>query len=172
MGIRFTYFIICISVCCEKKFATIKGSYGERKVNKILSKLDPTVYEIYHDLYVPTEKNKTTQVDHVVASPYGIFVIETKHFDGWIFVGCLAQPEKCRMKNRVRATVPITRTTWTVALTPYFAFPVPAIFIVSCIYCADLCNSFISSSSNSISSCCSTPFLPMIHGMLNATSPS
>lgn len=29
--------------------------------------------------------NGTTQIDHVVVSKYGIFVIETKNIDGWIF---------------------------------------------------------------------------------------
>lgn len=66
-------------------FASLKGSYGERQVNKIINKLDPDKYKVYHDLYVPTENDKTTQVDHIVTSPYGIFVIETKHFNGWIF---------------------------------------------------------------------------------------
>lgn len=69
----------------KTNIATIKGSYGERQVNKILSNLDEETYKIYHDLYLPTENDKTTQVDHIVTSPYGIFVIETKHLDGWIF---------------------------------------------------------------------------------------
>ena len=29
--------------------------------------------------------NSTTQIDHVLVSRYGIFVIETKHYKGWIF---------------------------------------------------------------------------------------
>ncbi|HAM79234.1 NERD domain-containing protein [Ornithinibacillus bavariensis] len=66
-------------------YATIKGRYGENRVNKLLSKLDGNDYKIYHDLYIPTEENKTTQVDHVVVSPFGIFVIETKAYNGWIF---------------------------------------------------------------------------------------
>lgn len=49
----------------------------------MLSGLDIN-YKLYHDLYVPNEKGGTTQIDHVVTSPYGIFVIETKHYDGWI----------------------------------------------------------------------------------------
>lgn len=28
--------------------------------------------------------NKTTQVDHVIVANYGIFVIETKNYKGWI----------------------------------------------------------------------------------------
>ncbi|WP_047984300.1 NERD domain-containing protein [Ornithinibacillus californiensis] len=66
-------------------YATIKGRFGENRVNKLLRKLDENEYKIYHDLYVPTEENKTTQVDHVVVSSYGIFVIETKAYNGWIF---------------------------------------------------------------------------------------
>jgi Nuclease-related domain len=30
-------------------------------------------------------RNGTTQIDHVVVSIYGLFVIETKNMDGWIF---------------------------------------------------------------------------------------
>ncbi|TYS72460.1 NERD domain-containing protein [Sutcliffiella horikoshii] len=62
----------------------IKGAVGERAVNKELEKLGP-LFTVYHDLYVPNENGGTSQVDHVVTSPTGIFVIETKHYDGWIF---------------------------------------------------------------------------------------
>ncbi|WP_404348084.1 NERD domain-containing protein [Sutcliffiella horikoshii] len=62
----------------------IKGAIGERAVNKELEKLGP-LFTVYHDLYVPNENGGTSQVDHVVTSPTGFFVIETKHYDGWIF---------------------------------------------------------------------------------------
>jgi Nuclease-related domain len=32
-------------------------------------------------------KNETTQIDHVLVSRYGVFVIETKDYKGWIFAG-------------------------------------------------------------------------------------
>ena len=32
---------------------------------------------------LPTEKG-STQIDHIVVSLYGIFVIETKNYKGWI----------------------------------------------------------------------------------------
>lgn len=63
----------------------LKGRLGEAVVNWILSKLDQEKYTIYHDVYVPSQDGKTTQIDHIVTSPYGIFVIETKHYKGWIF---------------------------------------------------------------------------------------
>jgi hypothetical protein len=66
------------------KYPEIKGAIGERYVNNALSKLGPE-YKVLHDLYVPNGKGGTAQVDHVVTSPYGIFVIETKHYNGWIF---------------------------------------------------------------------------------------
>ncbi|KMJ59111.1 hypothetical protein AB685_08595 [Bacillus sp. LL01] len=68
----------------KANFATIKGAAGERAVNKELAKLGP-MFKVYHDLYVPNQEGGTSQVDHVVTSPTGIFVIETKHYDGWIF---------------------------------------------------------------------------------------
>jgi hypothetical protein len=66
------------------KYPVIKGMVGEWYVNRLLSKLDSN-YHIYHDLYVPNGEGGTTQVDHVVTSTFGIFVIETKHYKGWIF---------------------------------------------------------------------------------------
>lgn len=33
---------------------------------------------------LPTE-DRTTEIDHIIASKYGIFVIETKSIKGWIF---------------------------------------------------------------------------------------
>ncbi|AOV09146.1 hypothetical protein BI350_07565 [Sporosarcina ureilytica] len=67
----------------NRNYSVIKGAAGERKVNQLLNRLGPN-YTLFHDLYLPTEKG-TTQVDHIVTSPYGIFVIETKHYNGWIF---------------------------------------------------------------------------------------
>lgn len=32
-------------------------------------------------------KDGTTQIDHVLLTSFGIFVIETKHYSGWIFAG-------------------------------------------------------------------------------------
>ena len=72
------------AIIIQLNYPTIKGAAGERHVNRLLGKLGPN-YSIYHDLYVPNDKGGTTQVDHVVTSPFGIFVIETKHYKGWIF---------------------------------------------------------------------------------------
>lgn len=75
--------LIAMSTYISIKLPQWKGAYGEKMVNNKLSKLG-TEYKIFHDLYVPNEKG-TTQIDHIVTSLYGIFVIETKHYNGWIF---------------------------------------------------------------------------------------
>lgn len=46
--------------------------------------LRPTIYRRLHNVIIPTD-NGTTQIDHLLISRYGIFVIETKNIRGWIF---------------------------------------------------------------------------------------
>jgi len=63
----------------------IKGWLGEKMTTfGIWMRLDPEVYRRIHNVIVPAS-NGTTQIDHVLVSIYGIFVIETKNLDGWIF---------------------------------------------------------------------------------------
>lgn len=40
-----------------------------------------------NDLTLPDGQGSTTQIDHILLSPNGIFVIETKNYKGWIFGG-------------------------------------------------------------------------------------
>lgn len=65
----------------------VKGRIGEAVVAVgALGKLDPVVYRVFNDIVLPRPDGKgTTQIDHVVVSPFGIFVIETKNYAGWIF---------------------------------------------------------------------------------------
>lgn len=48
------------------------------------AKLDSSTYKRFHNVIFPTPRG-TTQVDHIVLSAFGIFVIETKSHNGWIF---------------------------------------------------------------------------------------
>lgn len=61
--------------------AKIKGIIGEKKLSSLLMFLDKDVYQIYNDLYIETSRG-TSQIDHVVVSQFGIFVIETKNYKG------------------------------------------------------------------------------------------
>ncbi|MEM9060377.1 MAG: NERD domain-containing protein [Pseudomonadota bacterium] len=64
-----------------------KGARGERVVHAALtSVLNKEDYRVYSDLIVPVAGG-TTQLDHLVLSRFGIFVIETKNMSGWIFGG-------------------------------------------------------------------------------------
>lgn len=57
-----------------------KGTLGERKVANILSML-PSEYKVINDILIKNG-NISAQIDHVVVSPYGVFVIETKNYTG------------------------------------------------------------------------------------------
>ncbi len=59
------------------------GKVGENKVARILNSL-PREYQVLNNVIIPHQKG-TSQIDHLVISPYGIFVIETKNYEGWIY---------------------------------------------------------------------------------------
>jgi hypothetical protein len=44
----------------------------------------PKEFNALHDVMLKTRKG-FSQIDNIVVSPYGIFVIEAKNYDGWIF---------------------------------------------------------------------------------------
>ena len=46
--------------------------------------LDRTIYKPLNNLTLQTS-NGTTQIDHLIVSRYGVFVIEAKNIDGWVF---------------------------------------------------------------------------------------
>ncbi len=60
-----------------------KGRKGERIVSRYLHRLPKRSYIVLDDLMLLTG-SKLTQIDHVVVSIYGIFVIETKNYVGKI----------------------------------------------------------------------------------------
>lgn len=60
-------------------------NHGEAVVSTEIFKAFPSPsYHLLNNLTIPVE-NGTTQIDHVLVSRYGVFVIETKHYRGWIF---------------------------------------------------------------------------------------
>ena len=63
---------------------SFKRVVGELMVRNTLQRALPAShYTILHDVTLETDLG-ATQIDHVVVSPYGIFVIETRHMPGWI----------------------------------------------------------------------------------------
>jgi predicted RNA-binding Zn-ribbon protein involved in translation (DUF1610 family) len=72
--------------------SAFKGWVGE--IQGTLAKklfLDPAIYTDINNITIPTS-NGTAQIDHVVVSQFGIFVVETKNYQGWIF-GCAEQAQ-------------------------------------------------------------------------------
>ena len=62
-----------------------KGWLGELKTELKLSlSLRSNIYRRYHDVIVPS-RNGTTQIDHLIISPFGVFIVETKNLKGWIY---------------------------------------------------------------------------------------
>ncbi len=65
----------------------VKGIFGEWLVNvAVRFFLDRKEYHLFKNVTLPTEDG-TTQIDHVIVSRYGVFVLETKSMRGWIFGG-------------------------------------------------------------------------------------
>ncbi len=61
----------------------IRGWIGEKQVSNTLKKL-PKDYKLIDNILLRRADGTTTQIDHVVISVYGIFVIETKNYKGII----------------------------------------------------------------------------------------
>lgn len=65
--------------------AWFKGLFGEFIVNIFAKcKFDRNDYHLFKNVTLPTEDG-TTQIDHILVSKFGVFVIETKNLRGWIF---------------------------------------------------------------------------------------
>ena len=62
-----------------------KGWIGELKTKfSLWAGLDSNLYHRVHDVIIPSNHG-TTQVDHILVSPFGIFVVETKNYKVWIY---------------------------------------------------------------------------------------
>ena len=63
----------------------LKGKFGELAVSSHVKRYLKEDYILLNNCTLPDDRAGTTQIDHILISPYGIFVIETKNFKGWIF---------------------------------------------------------------------------------------
>jgi restriction system protein len=63
----------------------IKGWFGEAQgAFAQWAFLDQSIYTSLNNITIPTS-NGTTQIDHIIVSRHGIFVVEAKNIEGWIF---------------------------------------------------------------------------------------
>ncbi|MBF2720431.1 NERD domain-containing protein [Psychrobacter sp. NG254] len=66
--------------------STFKGFLGETVINVAMwLKLEKNVYHRLNGITLPRANGGSTQIDHIIVSVYGIFVIETKNYKGWIY---------------------------------------------------------------------------------------
>lgn len=62
-----------------------KGLYGEYRIFLTLRTFEKHGGRFLFNCYLPRERNETTEVDVILLTYNGIFVIESKNYDGWIY---------------------------------------------------------------------------------------
>lgn len=70
----------------EPTEAAVKGAVGEGIVAAKLLDLNKQYYKVING-FLAVGKDKSVQIDHIVVSIYGIFVIEDKNYSGTIYGG-------------------------------------------------------------------------------------
>lgn len=62
-----------------------KGKYGEYLLYNNLKLFENDKNKFLFNIYLPKENNKTTEIDVLLISSKGLFVLESKNYSGWIF---------------------------------------------------------------------------------------
>lgn len=78
------WIVIITGLLCAIFYKKIVGFAGELWTKLELKKLNKNTYYIINNLMIKTNDNKTHQIDHLVISKYGIHVIETKQYNGYV----------------------------------------------------------------------------------------
>lgn len=81
---------------------------GEALVSRVLrAEFGLPDYHLMNHVTVPMDDG-TTQIDHILVSRFGVFVIETKHYSGWLFANEAGRTwTKVQFKARFRFQNPI-----------------------------------------------------------------
>lgn len=75
--------IIILELISVIFYKRIIGKAGEFWVKQELKKLNSSIYKVINDITIIVD-GVTHQIDHIVVSKFGIFVIETKQYNGYI----------------------------------------------------------------------------------------
>jgi restriction system protein len=85
MEVSLLLLVLAVIVLWLLNAPSTKGFFGEKKVQIATGLLlDGEQYRRIDNVTLPIQ-NETTQIDHVIVSVYGVFVVETKNIKGWIF---------------------------------------------------------------------------------------
>lgn len=88
--------------------STLKGLWGEI-LNRlghllVLSRKD---YHAFHNIILPCAGG-TAEIDHLIVSPFGIFVIETKHWSGWLLASASDKTwTRLQFRSRIQVRNPL-----------------------------------------------------------------
>ncbi len=84
---QMVYILPAILLITILKSSWFKGKAGEFWVNtNVNMHLDEQAYRLIKNVTLPVDGG-STQIDDIIVSIYGVFVIETKNMKGWIFGG-------------------------------------------------------------------------------------
>lgn len=61
------------------------GSYGEYLIYDELKPLENESCRLLFNLYIPRDNGKYSEIDCLVITTHGLYVIESKNYSGWIF---------------------------------------------------------------------------------------
>jgi len=123
----------------------LKGRLGEASINFWARRLlDQEVYHLIPDIMLPTSDG-TTQIDHIIVSRYGLFVIETKTYKGWIY-GSENESQwtqvifrrKERFQNPLRQNYKHTKTLSDLTGIPHDYFKSLVVFVGDCEFKTDM----------------------------------
>lgn len=64
----------------------IKGTIGEIKLRLVIFFLLGSAYKVINNVTIQLSNNKTSQIDHILVSRHGVFVLETKNYKGDITI--------------------------------------------------------------------------------------
>lgn len=106
MGIWLALAVCAVVLLGALRWVRCSAWRGARQVRRWLhQELDAQRYHCLHKLTVALSDGSTTQIDHVVVSPYGLFVLESRHLPGSI-VGSPMQPTWTQTLYRQRSSFP------------------------------------------------------------------
>ena len=116
-ALQFWFIVPLVFIILFIKTRFFKGWFGEFIVNDaITASLDKNEYHLLKNVTLPTEDG-TTQIDHIIVSKFGIFVVETKNMKGWIFGGQQQKTwvqqiykHKCKFQNPLHQNYKHTKT--------------------------------------------------------------
>lgn len=101
--------LLVIGFILGRDKARASGNRGEARLSRALQKrFVPPDYHLLNHVTLRLSEG-TTQIDHVLVSRFGVFVIETKNYKGWIFASAGARywtqvlyREKFKFQNPIR----------------------------------------------------------------------